>query len=61
MAAGKLVVEQRLDEAAAMLDRFLTEMPPGAAGWSIPIDPLFKALTAVPTFSHVLRRLARRG
>ena len=46
---------------AAMLDRFLTEMPPGAAGWSIPIDPLFKALTAVPTFSHVLRRLARRA
>jgi tetratricopeptide (TPR) repeat protein len=61
MAAATLVVEQRLDGAAEMLDCFLTEAPPGAAGWSIPVDPLFKALAAVPTFRHVLRRLARRA
>ena len=61
MAAGKMVVEQQLDEAAGMLDRFLTEMPPGAAGWSIPIDPLFHALGPIPTFSHVLDRLTRRA
>jgi len=61
MAAGKMVVEQQLDEAAGMLDRFLTEMPPGAAGWSIPIDPLFRSLGQIPTFGHVLDRLTWRA
>ena len=61
MAAGELVVVQRIGEAATMLDRFLTGIAPGAAGWSIPIDPLFKRPTTDTTFSHVLQRLAQRA
>ena len=61
MTAGELVIGQRLDEAADGLARFLTEMPPGSAGWNIPIDPLFQTLTAAPAFGHVLDRLAQRA
>ena len=61
MAAAKRVVEQQFDEAAGVLDRFLIETPPNAAGWNIPIDPLFQTLIAVPSFSCVLHRLARRA
>ena len=61
MAAGAQVVEHRHGEAAGMLGRVLTETPTGAAGWSIPIDPLFKGLTAVAAFGQVLSRLAERA
>ena len=61
MEAGQRIVEQRNDEAVAMLDRFMTEMPPGPAGGTIPIEPLFGLLAESPELGRVLRRLAARA
>ena len=63
MAAGEKVVAARFEEAVTALDRMLTDMPSGPAGWSIPIDPLFqlRGMTAEATFADVVRELARRA
>ena len=63
MAAGEKVVAARFEEAVTALDRMLTDMPSGPAGWSIPVDPLFqlRGMTAEATFADVVRELARRA
>jgi DNA-binding winged helix-turn-helix (wHTH) protein len=61
MAAGQRIVEERHDEAVAMLDRLTTEMPSGSTGWAIPIDPLFGQLAKSPALGPVLRRVAARA
>ena len=55
------MVRGRPTDAIALLDRLLTEAPPGFPGWTIPIEPLFKPLQAQPEFAALLARLAERA
>jgi DNA-binding winged helix-turn-helix (wHTH) protein/tetratricopeptide (TPR) repeat protein len=50
-----------LDAALRALQELLREAPPGFAGWSLAIDPLFTPLHERPEFDAVLRRLADRA
>ncbi len=54
------IVCERPVEATRTLEQMLMAAPPGFAGWTIPIEPLFAALGAEPSFQAVLRRLAER-
>jgi hypothetical protein len=55
------VASGRPAEAIATLDQFLSEAPPGLAGWTIPVEPLFAQLNSEPGFQRVLARLAERA
>ena len=55
------VIDGRLDEAVASLDRLLTTAPPGYSGWLIPLDPFFFSLKKLPGYAGVLDRLAGRA
>jgi tetratricopeptide (TPR) repeat protein len=48
-------------EAVRVLERLLVDAPPGFAGWTVPIDPLFRSLHNLSTFTNVLGRLAERA
>ena len=61
VAAMAAVAHGRPTEAIALLDRLLTEAPPGFPGWTIPIEPMFKPLNAQPEFGTILARLAERA
>ena len=61
MAAGVSAAEQRHEEAIGFLDHLLADTPSGAAGWSIPVDPLFVAFASTPAFGRFLRHLAQRA
>ncbi len=47
--------------AVRTLGRLVAESPPGLAGWSIPVEPLFSPLRPAPGFRAVLDRLAERA
>jgi DNA-binding winged helix-turn-helix (wHTH) protein/Tfp pilus assembly protein PilF len=48
--------------AIAELGQLLESLPAGsAAGWGIPIEPLFVSLAATPAFAPVLEKLAERA
>ncbi len=55
------VVRGRPTEALLVVDRLLTDAPPGFPGWTIPIDPLLRPLHGQPAFDAVLARLADRA
>jgi tetratricopeptide (TPR) repeat protein len=59
--AMRLSADDRLDDAAATLGRLLAELPPGFAGWTIPIEPLLKKLHGHQRFAAVLKSLADRA
>jgi DNA-binding winged helix-turn-helix (wHTH) protein len=61
MRAGELVVRGRLDDAIQTLSRLLADTPPGSAGWSIPIEPLFAPLRRLPAFETLLATLSARA
>jgi TolB-like protein/cytochrome c-type biogenesis protein CcmH/NrfG len=61
VAAMAAVAHGRPAEAIALLDRLLTEAPPGFPGWTIPLEPMFKPLNAQPEFGTILARLAERA
>lgn len=61
MTAGTAAIENRTEDAAATLDRMLKDAPPGAAGWSLPIEPLLEGIRSAPAFSQVLNHLDRRA
>jgi len=61
MQAGELVVRGRLDAALQALSRMLADTPPGSAGWSIPIEPLFAPLRNLPAFEALLATLGTRA
>jgi DNA-binding winged helix-turn-helix (wHTH) protein len=56
-----LTTQGQLDDAIEALARLLKEAPPGFAGWSLPIDPLFTPLHTRPGFPRVLKLLADRA
>ena len=55
------VVRGRPTDAIALLDRLLTDAPPGFPGWTIPIDPWLTPLQGTPGHARLLRRLAQRA
>jgi DNA-binding winged helix-turn-helix (wHTH) protein/tetratricopeptide (TPR) repeat protein len=55
------VISGRRPEAIATLDSLLSEAPPGFAGWTIPVEPLFAVLRNDQGFQSVLTRLADRA
>ena len=59
--AHVLAATGRLIEATDQLGHLLADAPPGFAGWTLPIDPLFRPLRAVPEWMTVLRRVAERA
>ena len=61
LSAMASVVRGRPSDAVALLDRLLTEAPPGFPGWTIPIEPLFKPLQAQPEYATLMARLADRA
>jgi tetratricopeptide (TPR) repeat protein len=61
LSAMASVAHGRLTDAVAMLNRLLTEAPPGFPGWTIPIEPLLRPLHAQPEFASILARLAERA
>jgi cytochrome c-type biogenesis protein CcmH/NrfG len=61
LSAMASVAQGRPTDAIAMLNRLLTEAPPGFPGWTIPIEPMFKPLHAQPEFAGILAKLAERA
>jgi DNA-binding winged helix-turn-helix (wHTH) protein/tetratricopeptide (TPR) repeat protein len=61
LSAMTSVAHGRPTDALALLNRLLTEAPPGFPGWTIPIEPMFKPLHAQPEFAGILTRLADRA
>jgi hypothetical protein len=55
------VISGRRPEAIATLDSLLSEAPPGFAGWTIPVEPLFAVLRNDQGFQSVLTRLVDRA
>jgi DNA-binding winged helix-turn-helix (wHTH) protein/Tfp pilus assembly protein PilF len=55
------VVSGRPMEAIATLERFISEAPPGFAGWTIPVEPLLTPLRDDQGFQAVVARLAERA
>jgi len=49
------------DQALAILERLLTDAPPGFAAWTIPDEPLLRQLAATKRFAAILGRLAERA
>jgi len=61
LSAQVAVVRGRPTDAIQTLDRMLTEAPAGYPGWTIPIEPIFKALQLQPEFAAILARLFDRA
>jgi hypothetical protein len=61
LSAMTAVAHGRPSDALALLNRLLTEAPPGFPGWTIPVEPMFKPLHAQPEFAAILTRLAERA
>jgi hypothetical protein len=56
-----LAAREQGTEAVHLLERLLLDAPPGFAGWALPIDPLFRSLHGLKTFTNVVERLAERA
>jgi TolB-like protein/Flp pilus assembly protein TadD len=61
LSAMAAVAPGRPTDAIALLNRLLSEAPPGFPGWTIPIEPMFRPLHAQPEFGGILARLAERA
>ena len=61
LSAMASVAHGRPTDAIGLLNRLVTEAPPGFPGWTIPIEPVFKPLHAQPEFAGILARLAERA
>ena len=61
MSAAEKVVEGRHEDAVNELESLLLRSERGPAGWLVPIEPLFRPLTASSRFGEVLQRLAERA
>jgi DNA-binding winged helix-turn-helix (wHTH) protein/Flp pilus assembly protein TadD len=59
--AQMLAATGQADAAGAVLSKLFESAPPGFAGWTVPIDPLFVQLQGTPAFAAALERLAERA
>lgn len=56
-----LAVRGAVAESLGTLDRLLSTVPPGFAGWNLPVEPLARQLHGEQRFRDVLSRLASRA
>jgi tetratricopeptide (TPR) repeat protein len=56
-----LTAKGRLSEAVQTLDTLVMTAPPGFAGWTLPLEPFVKQLSATKGLTAVLDRLADRA
>jgi DNA-binding winged helix-turn-helix (wHTH) protein len=61
VTAGKEIVEGRISEAIATLDRLLATAPAGPAGWIIPVDPMLAGIRENPGKQALFAKLAARA
>ena len=61
MSAAERLAAGQPDEAVAQLESVLLRSDHGAAGWWLPIEPLFRPLAGSLRFGGVLKRLAERA
>jgi TolB-like protein/Flp pilus assembly protein TadD len=61
LSAEVAVVRGRPTDAVSLLERALTDAPPGYNGWTIPIEPALAPLASQPEFGSLLARLADRA
>ena len=59
-AAG-LVLRDAPDEAARLVDGALAEIPPGSAGWILPVEPLLNVAARPDVWSRPLARIRNRA
>jgi tetratricopeptide (TPR) repeat protein len=59
--AQMLAAAGQADAAGAVLGRLLESAPPGFAGWTVPIEPLFAQLHGTAAFMAARGRLAERA
>jgi hypothetical protein len=59
--ARVLAAGGQTEAAGAVLCRLLESAPPGFAGWTVPIDPLFVELHGTSAFTAARDRLAERA
>ena len=57
----RLAADHAGDEAAAVLAELLERVPPGLAGWSVPVDPRLAGVRKTPAFARVAAALAQRA
>ena len=59
--AERLVTEGRAADAVTLLRNVLQKAPPGFACWTVPIEPAFHNVIALPAFAPFLQELAARA
>jgi DNA-binding winged helix-turn-helix (wHTH) protein/Tfp pilus assembly protein PilF len=59
--AQLVACEGRAAEGSAILCSMLEGAPPGFAGWTLPIEPMFLQLGATEAFAPALRKLSERA
>src|SRR5688500_3106926 len=61
MSAAERLATGESEDAVAQLESLLLRSDHGAAGWVVPIEPLFRPLAGSARFDGVLKRLAERA
>ena len=61
MSSAEKLASGHHDNAVAELESLLVRSDHGAAGWLLPIEPLFRPLASTARFDAVLRRVAERA
>ena len=61
LGAAEEVVRDRPVDALNKLQGLLADAPAGSAGWTIPIEPLFAPLRALPEYTGLIATLAARA
>jgi hypothetical protein len=61
MSAAEMLASGQSEDAITQLESLLLRSGHGAAGWLIPIEPLFRPLAGSARFDGVLKRLAERA
>jgi DNA-binding winged helix-turn-helix (wHTH) protein len=61
MSAAEKLASGQSDSAVAELESLLVRSDHGAAGWLVPIEPLFRPLAGSARFDGVLKRVAERA
>jgi hypothetical protein len=59
--AERLVTDGRAADAAGLLMNVLQKAPPGFVCWTVPIEPAFQTVIALPAFAPFLQELAARA
>jgi DNA-binding winged helix-turn-helix (wHTH) protein/Flp pilus assembly protein TadD len=56
-----LAARGHVDQAIASLDHILGQAPPGFAGWTLPVEPVFRQINDTKGFAAILSRLTERA